>query len=265
MELGSIIGLIAGGLVLIIGMLLVVDLNVGLAITAFVNIEAVVIVLGGTFAATIIAFPLYAVLNSFKAVTKIFKQPQTNPRMTIAQIIELAQLARREGILALEERAQEMDDQFLKKGIMLIVDGTDPELVRSILETEMAYVEARHSNSRSIWGYIGSSAPAWGMLGTLIGLIAMLLNLEDPDALGPGMAVALITTLYGSIVANYVALPIESKLKYFNSEEILLKEILVEGMLSVQAGENPRIIEEKLKSFLPPTLRTPMQDTGGAA
>jgi chemotaxis protein MotA len=142
----------------------------------------------------------------------------------------------------------------MKKGIMLIVDGTDPELVRSILETEITYIEARHGMVKTFWTTVATMAPAWGMIGTLIGLCLMLLNL-NPDDLGPKMAVALITTFYGSVIANFVANPIAYKLDNFNTEEMVIKEVLIEGMLSIQAGENPRIIEEKLKSFFSPTLR----------
>jgi len=146
---------------------------------------------------------------------------------------------------------------------MLIVDGTDPELVRSILETEMNYIEERHIKIAGAWEFIKEMAPAWGMLGTMIGLVLMLLDLSDPDMIGPNMAVALLTTLYGGLVANYVAGPVAVKLKFFNAEEMLLKEILVEGMLSIQAGENPRIIEEKLKSFLSPAIRETIAASGG--
>jgi len=254
-ELATIIGLVAGAMAMIFGMLSGAGWDVGMAVPAFIDIPSLLIVFGGTIGGTFLAFPMAAITNAFKAMGKIFKLPGGDPQTTITEIVELANLARREGILALEERAGNMDDPFLKKGIMLIVDGTDPELVRSILETEMAYIENRHGNSASVWGFIASAGPAWGMIGTLIGLVLMLLDLDDPDAIGPAMAVALLTTMYGSIIANYLAAPIQNKLKYFNAEEIVLKEILVEGMLSIQAGENPRIIEEKLKSFLSPSLR----------
>mgnify|MGYP004683623979 CR=1 FL=1 len=176
--------------------------------------------------------------------------------LRIKDIIELANFARREGILALEERANSMDDMFLQKGIMLIIDGTDPELVRSILETEMSCIESRHNNTRNVWAFMAASAPAWGMMGTFIGLILMLLDMSDPDLLGPKMSVALITSFYGSFFANYICSPVANKLKYFHEEEMMLKEILIEGILSIQAGENPRIIEEKLKSFLAPSFRS---------
>ena len=255
MELGSIVGIVLGLLALLTGMLLGAEWDVGLMLYAFGDAPSFLIVIGGTLGGTFIAYPLDTVITGLRAGGKIFKKMDMNPQGAITEIIDLANLARREGILALEDRAANMEDPFLKKGIGLIVDGTDPELVRSILETEMSYIEERHQNSSGVWGFIGSAAPAWGMLGTFIGLVLMLLSLDDPDTLGPAMAVALITTLYGALFANFLALPVEAKLKYFNSEEIVLKEILVEGMLSIQAGENPRIIEEKLKSFLSPAMR----------
>ena len=148
-----------------------------------------------------------------------------------------------------------MDDPFLQKGILLIVDGTDAELLRSILETEIAFVENRHKDNQKVWESIADLGPAWGMLGTLIGLIIMLGQLSDPSTLGPKMAVALVTTFYGSLIANFIATPIANKLKLNSNDEILHKQVMVEGLLSIQAGENPRVIEEKLKAFLSPGVR----------
>ena len=261
MELGSIIGLVVGLLVFLVSMLLAVDLDFGMFLSAYIDATSVVIVFGGTFFSAFLAFPIDRVLGALKSVGVIFKPLNANPKSSINEIIDLANLARREGILALEERASTMEDPFLKKGVMLIVDGTDPELVRSILETEMTYIETRHNNARLVWDYFAAQAPSWGMIGTFIGLVAMLLNLDDPDNLGPAMAVALLTTLYGSFVANLFAIPISRKLKYFNNEELVMKEISLEGMLSIQAGENPRIIEEKLKSFLSPQMREAADST----
>ena len=148
---------------------------------------------------------------------------------------------------------------------MLIVDGTDPELVRNILETELVFLEERHAEGRGLYETLAAFGPAFGMIGTLIGLINMLGDLDDPSTLGPSMAVALITTLYGSLLANAFATPMASKLKYKSAEEILVKEVVVEGLLSIQAGENPRIIEEKLKTFLPPELRDEFNDASEGA
>ena len=157
--------------------------------------------------------------------------------------------------MQLEEAAGDIDDDFLKKGIMLIVDGTDQELVSSILETELDCIEQRHSKVYSFWDNLAAMGPAWGMIGTLIGLINMLKHLDDPSSIGPNMAVALVTTLYGSLIANWISIPIATKLRAKNQKEIIMKEVICEGILSIQAGENPRVIEEKLKSFLAPSER----------
>ena len=172
-------------------------------------------------------------------------------------------MARKEGLLALEEVAQNLDDEFMKKGILLIVDGTEPELVRGILETELMNMDERH---RSVAGFFEAWAalgPAWGMIGTLIGLVNMLKDLTDSSAIGPNMATALLTTLYGSLIANWFCTPIANKLKAQNATEYQLREIVIEGLLSIQAGENPRVIEEKLKSFLSPSARTALSEQGG--
>ena len=191
-------------------------------------------------------------LKSFLLTTKVL---ESNEGETIHKIIDLANVARKEGLLQLEEAAADIDDDFLKKGIMLIVDGTDQELVSSILETELDCIEQRHSKIFGFWDSLAGMGPAWGMIGTLIGLINMLKLLDDPSSIGPNMAVALITTLYGSLLANWLAIPIATKLRAKNSKEIMLKEVVCEGILSIQAGENPRVIEEKLKSFLAPSER----------
>ncbi len=153
----------------------------------------------------------------------------------------------------------------MKKGIMLVVDGTDPELVRAIMETELASVEERHKDKIGFWDGLGAMGPAWGMIGTLIGLINMLRDLSDFASIGPNMSTALITTFYGSVLANWICAPVASKLKSKNGEEMMVKEIEIEGLLSIQAGENPRVIEEKLKSFLAPKDRSALGDDGGEA
>ncbi len=263
MDLSSVIGLGASFFFLIISILISADFDMGVA-AGMIDIPSAMIVFGGTLGATLVSTQLNKAIAGFKAIGKIFKESSNNPGTAITEIIDLANLARKEGILALEEAVQSLDNQFLKKGIMLIVDGTDPDLVRSIMETELAYQEQRHAESRGVWDTVGSMAPAWGMIGTLIGLVMMLQNLSDPTTIGPSMAVALLTTFYGSVIANAIAIPAAKKMKQMSVDELLIKEILIEGMLSIQAGENPRIIEEKLKAFLAPILRDGVgEDNGG--
>mgnify|MGYP000540488273 FL=1 len=185
----------------------------------------------------------------------ILKPLPSNEKETIDSIITLSNVARKEGLLALEEAANSIEDEFMKKGVLLIVDGTDPELVRSILETELGCIEERHKSIIGFWDNLGAAGPAWGMIGTLIGLINMLSKMQDVNSVGPNMAVALVTTFYGSMLANWICIPVSNKLKANNASEIMMKEVMVEGLLSIQAGENPRVIEEKLKSFLSPTKR----------
>ncbi|MFA5523324.1 MAG: MotA/TolQ/ExbB proton channel family protein [Tissierellales bacterium] len=221
----------------------------------FYDGPSIIITLGGTVAATFIAYPLKKILGAFKAVKKAFSLQDLAPAGVISQLIELSNLARREGLLALEESGGKINDEFLKKGIMLIVDGTDPELVRNILETELNFLEDRHGEGQGVFEAMGSYSPAFGMIGTLIGLVNMLKDMEDVASVGPNMSVALITTFYGSVLANAVFIPLANKLKGKSSDEILVKELIIEGLLSIQAGENPRIIEEKLKTFLPPDIR----------
>ncbi|KXG75754.1 flagellar motor protein [Thermotalea metallivorans] len=257
MDLATLIGILLGFGFMVWGIFL------GGSILSFWDVPSIVIVLGGTVAGTLVAHPLKKVAQSITIVRKAFSSKDLAPGDTIGRIIELANTARREGLLALEEAAENIDDEFLQKGVMLIVDGTDPELVRNILETELAFLEERHGSGRSLFETMGSLAPAFGMIGTLIGLVNMLKKLDDPKAVGPSMAVALITTFYGSVLANLLFIPIATKLKIRSKEEILIKEIMVEGLLSIQAGENPRIIEEKLKAFLPPTMRKSLHNSKG--
>lgn len=165
-------------------------------------------------------------------------------------MLVFAEKARREGLLALEQDVMEINDPFLQKGIQLVVDGTDPELVRNILETKLTFLEERHQKGRGLFSTMGQLAPSFGLIGTLIGLIQMLSQLDDPTNLGSGMAVALITTLYGALLANLLFNPLAGKLRIRSLEEVLLKEVMIEGVLSIQAGENPRIVREKLNAFL---------------
>lgn len=249
MDIATILGLILG-----IGFTAWGIMTSG-ELRTFWDYPSVVIVIGGTVAATLLAYPLNALGSIRKVFHKAFFNKSVSANGIIEEIIQLANVARKEGLLSLEEYAEKLDDDFLKKGIMLIVDGTDPELVRNILETELTFLEERHSQGQGILESMGTYAPAFGMLGTLIGLINMLQKMDDPKAIGPNMSVALVTTFYGSVLANVLFLPLAKKLKVRSKSEILVKELMIEGLLSIQAGENPRIIEEKLKTFIPPDQR----------
>ena len=255
MDIASILGLIIC-IVLVLVAIVTGDEGV-VAIMNFVDVKSALITIGGTLGALLVMAPsIPAFINRLKSIGLVMKTVPLNEEGTIKQIIEFANLARKEGLLAVEEKAGSVDDDFLKKGILLTVDGTDPELVRSILETEIACIDTRHKEIITFWEDFSSMGPAWGMIGTLVGLVNMLKNMgDDSSAIGPSMAIALITTLYGSLVANWICTPIANKLKANNANEIMMKEIMVEGLLSIQAGENPRVIEEKLKSFIAPSKR----------
>jgi chemotaxis protein MotA len=228
--------------------------NVG-NIGAFIDIPSVQITIGGTVAAMFTSFPLKRLAGAFGVVKNAFFAPALTPVDTIRQLVDFAEQARREGILALEARALEIDDPFLKKGIQLAVDGTEPDLIKDILSTEVAFIEQRHGDGAKIFEVAGALSPAFGMIGTLVGLVLMLGNMSDVESIGPNMAVALITTLYGSILANTICIPLAEKLKGYSGREIMVKELMLEGIMSLQSGDNPRIVEQKLTAFVEPGLR----------
>lgn len=263
MDLASILGLLVGFILVIFGIVYSKDgINFG-AIKSFLDVSSALITFGGAFFAILAGNTIASFVGGLKSFALVFKSPNFNIPEMIQKVIELSNVARKEGLLSLEEAAGNVDDSFLKKGILLVVDGTDPELVRSIMETELLCMGDRHKEKIGFWENLGSMGPAWGMIGTLIGLVNMLQNMSDPSSIGPSMAVALITTLYGSMLANWICTPVSMKMKVNDSEEYQLKSILIEGLLSIQAGENPRVIEEKLKSFLAPKDRTSSE--GGEA
>ena len=252
LDIASLAGLLLGAGMFVFGILS--DGGVA-ALFNFWNLPSIIITIGGSLAGVLGSHKLPDFINGLKCISLAFKNKTEDPGAVIKNIIDLSNIARKEGLLALEEAANGIEDQFMKKGVMLVVDGTDPELVRGILETDLECVETRHKAVIGFWEKWAELGPAWGMIGTLIGLVNMLKNLDDASTIGPAMAVALLTTLYGSLIANWLCNPIATKLKVNNDTEMMLKNITVEGLLSIQAGENPRIIEEKLKSFLPPAAR----------
>ncbi len=261
MDLATVIGL-AIALILVIG-----GIIAGGEPGAFVDFQSLLLTGGGTFGAVIMSSTMAQIKLLPKITGKSFFANPPDLVGLVQTLVSFAEKARREGLLALEEDAAQLDDVFISKSIQLVVDGTDPELVKAILDTEIGLLEERHADGKKMFDAMAELAPAFGMLGTLVGLIMMLRNLDDPDALGPGMAVALITTFYGSFIANVFAIPISKKLATRTKEEILSRELVVEGVLAIQAGENPRIVEEKLKVFLPPKLRESLDEEkkGGGA
>ena len=261
MDIASIIGLVV--CISLTIMAIVVGNGFAAIYRDFMDLQSALITFGGAFCAILAGNTIESFVGGLKSFGLVLKRPNFNIPEMIQKVIDLSNVARKEGLLSLEEAAGEIDDEFLRKGILLVVDGTDPELVRAIMETELMSMEDRHKKKITFWEDVGSMGPAWGMIGTLVGLVNMLNNMSDPNSIGPQMAVALITTLYGSLLANWICTPIAMKLKTNNSEEYRLKEILIEGLRSIQAGENPRVIEEKLKSFLAPKDRTSSE--GGEA
>ncbi len=262
MDFASLIGLILCGVIVIAG-ILSGQSGPGVLFN-FYDLSSIMITFGGSLCCVLIMSPSpKGFIDNLKSFTLVFKTVPSNEEQTIKDIIELSGVARKNGLLSLEEISGKLDDEFMKKGVLLIVDGTDPELIRSILETDLNCIEARHSNTIGFWESLASMGPAWGMIGTLIGLINMLKQMSDVTTIGPNMAVALVTTFYGSMLANWICIPIVTKLKANNTKEIMVKEVTIEGLLSINAGENPRVIEEKLKSFLSPSRRNALMDEGG--
>lgn len=259
MDIATIFGLIICAIVVCFGIVTGPDKWAGLP--HFWDLPSVFITIGGsTFCMLTQAKSIKDMFLCIKTFALVLKKLPANEVDIINNIISLSNVARKEGLLALEEAANNIEDDFLKKGIMLIVDGTDPELVRNIMETELDAIDSRHKEKISFWNNWAGFGPAWGMIGTLIGLVNMLYNMDDMDSIGPNMGVALITTLYGSLLANWLCTPVAFKLKQNSEIEITMKEVMVEGLLSIQAGENPRVIEEKLKSFLAPSVRMSMSE-----
>lgn len=247
MDKGTVGGLILGTTVMIVSIMIAPGATFG----AFYDLPSVAVVIGGSLAATAIAFPLRALFLFPRVTRKLIFPDQRELAPVISQLIEFAEIARRDGILALENRAEDVDDPFLRLGIQMAVDGTDAEVTEKVLRAEMEAVARRHKTGKGMFETLGRYAPAFGMVGTLIGLIIMLGNMDDPAAIGPGMAVALITTLYGAIVANLICLPFADKLAFYSKRELEVREIIVQGILAIQEGDNPRVLQQRLSTVLP--------------
>lgn len=246
MDIATLAGIIFGIICTVISIML------SGSISSFYDAPSIFIVIGGGLASTFISYRLSEMTKTMKVVAKAFSSKQASPELTIRLLVELSQKARREGLLALEAEQDRIDDDYIKQSLQLIVDGVEPDTIRESMDLELQNLEARHATGQGLFKTMGALFPAWGMIGTLIGLINLLKQLDDPSKIGPAMAVALITTFYGSVLANFICNPIANKLSVKSKEEIQLKEMIIEGILSIQAGENPRIMEHKLKTFLSP-------------
>ena len=249
MDIATILGVISAfGLVCI-------AILMGGGIQLFINIPALMIVVGGTLGATMINYPIKDVFGVFKVVKKALFAKNISVTELIKRFMAFAQKSRKEGILALEGDIKDESDEFLRKGVQLAIDGLEPQEIGDILGTEVDFVRSRHQLGAEIFATMGTFSPALGMIGTLIGLVQMLQTMDDPSRIGPAMAVALLTTFYGSIIANIVCLPIAGKLRTRSKEEVLTKEMAIQGIASLSNGDNPRILEQKLQAFIPPNQR----------
>ena len=249
MDIATLVGIVlAFSLVL-------TAIMMGGSISLFINIPAMMIVLGGTLGATMINYPLSDIFNVLKVVKNAFFTQKQTSQGLIGEFVGLAGTARREGILALETGVNEVKDEFMKKGLQLSIDGLEPNSIREILNTEVESIQDRHKLGSEIFATLGTFAPALGMIGTLIGLVQMLQTMDDPSSIGPAMAVALLTTFYGAMIANILCLPISGKLKNRSSDEVIMKDLMTEGIVAIAKGDNPRIIEQKLNAYMPTELR----------
>jgi chemotaxis protein MotA len=219
------------------------------------DLSSFVLVLGGTVGITMMTTPSDDVITAVKLMGRAFSNADAKYQETITLFVELAEQARREGLLSLEERVNRIDNPFIKKGMQLLVDGTDPNLLRQMLELDIEQLENRHARQYGVLETMGAYSPTMGMLGTVIGIVFTLANLTTPDEIGAKVAIAFITTLYGALFANFIFLPIGGRLKRMSKVEISERELALEGMLAVQAGDNPQIVRQRLEAFLPVKVR----------
>lgn len=249
MDLATIVGIVCGfGLI-------IVAMSLGGGLFWFINAPSALIVLGGTFGAGLINYPLSDILGVVGVAKNVFFQKEQKVGEIIETLVEMSKVSRREGILALQKMTDDVKDSFFVKGVELMIDGIEPNVLTNILETELDFIAERHKLGAEIFTTLGNFAPAMGMIGTLIGLVKMLMQMDDPSSIGPAMAIALITTFYGVLLANLIFLPMAGKLKKRSSNELLAKQLIIGGILSIQSGDNPRVVEQKLHSFIAPRER----------
>lgn len=249
MDIATLGGLAFSFVMVVVGILF------GGNLSGFIDYRSMAIVIGGTIGSTTMAYPLSNMINLIAVTLKAVLPYSSNPAEIIKTFVTFTEKARRDGLLALESDVGNLNDPFMQKGLQLVVDGADPEVIRTVMETELAGMEARHAIYVGMYKLMGSLAPAFGMIGTLIGLINMLASMDDPATIGPSMAIALVTTFYGSLIANMFCIPMCNKLGIYSSQEARDRVLMIEGMMGIQAGDNTRVLEEKLKSFLAPAQR----------
>ena len=218
---------------------------------AFIDVPSILIVLGGVFGTLCVSFPLKQLKNMGRVGKQAFQSKEINVEEIVGTFVHLSEKARREGLLSLEAELEQIDDSFVKKGILLAIDGVEPEMIRELLEAEIAAVEERHARGRSMFEKAGDYAPAWGMIGTLVGLVLILKTLNTPSSRLPNMAIALLTTFYGALLSNLFFQPIAAKLAGKTEHELFVKEVIIEGVIGLQAGQNSRFVQAKLKVFAP--------------
>ena len=249
MDVATIIGILSG-----LGLILYTIISGG-NLEIFIHIPSMMIVGGGSMAAILVNFPLKEVISVLGIVKKAFMSDEIDATNIIDLFVNLAMKSRRDGILAIDKELHTIDDNFMRIGLEMAVDGAEPETIKNVMEVELNYLIERHKKGQQIFLSLGTFSPAFGMIGTLMGLIAMLKTLDDPSNIGAGMAVALITTFYGSVLANLLFLPIAGKLKNRSDHEITIKEMMIDGVLAIQYGEHPKNISRKLLNFIPPKTR----------
>ncbi len=245
------------GLVLCAGFMAFATVMGGGTLGTFIDAPSVLVTIGGSLATVMICFPLRSFFRSILIFRVALQNKSAAPGEAIAALVRMAEIARMDGLLALEQKATGLDNPFLTLGLQMTADGTSLEVIEGVLRAEMEALNLRHKEGKAFFDQLGKLGPAFGMIGTLLGLILMLGKLDDPGALGPGMAVALITTLYGSLLSNVVCLPVAEKLAHLNREELRMMEIVVRGIQAIHAGDSPRLVQRKLECFLPPNARIP--------
>ncbi|MDH5173935.1 MAG: motility protein A [Elusimicrobiota bacterium] len=266
MDITTILGVVSGISLIIVAIFMRMG---GVGLKGFFDVSSMFITFGGAFAATLVNYPMKQVLGVFKIAQKVLTEKEEDPTKLINQFIYFTKIAHKQGILELEKELNKLDNEFLKRGVQLVVDGADQERIRSELETEITFIRERHLIGQEIFVTLGTYCPAFGMIGTIMGLIMMLARIEDQSQIAGGMAVALLTTFYGAVAGYLFFLPISGKLKRRSEDEIFIKEVIIRGVLSLQSGEIPSVMEAKLKAYLAPQLRkraagekiTPMERT----